>query len=195
MKKINLRHTIFFLLFFALIGESFGQGFYNSNLWKRKRHELNFALGTSHFLGDLGGRDRIGSNFVWDLEFSKTRPVFEFRYLYYLGRTFAFRPQLSIAKVAGDDKLTAESFRNNRNLNFQSIVAEGALMFEWQFVKEKVGNVYNLKSNTGKKLGLKTFSLGFYSTFGVGAFYFNPKSTVLMVNFTSYSHCAQKGKD
>jgi hypothetical protein len=177
MKKINLRHTIFFLLFFALIGESFGQGFYNSNLWKRKRHELNFALGTSHFLGDLGGRDRIGSNFVWDLEFSKTRPVFEFRYLYYLGRTFAFRPQLSIAKVAGDDKLTAESFRNNRNLNFQSIVAEGALMFEWQFVKEKVGNVYNLKSNTGKKLGLKTFSLGFYSTFGVGAFYFNPKST------------------
>jgi len=156
---------------------SFGQGFYNANMWRKQRNEINISIGVTNFLGDLGGRDRIGTNFIWDLELSKTRPAVGFNYLYYLGRSFALRPQLSIGKVAGDDKLTQEPFRNNRNLNFESLILEGALTFEWQFLKEKVGNVYNLKSNTGKKLGLKSFSLGFYATFGVGGFYFNPKAT------------------
>lgn len=153
-----------------------GQGFYNSNMWRKQRHEFNFSLGVTNFLGDLGGRDMVGTNFIWDLEISKTRPAIGFNYLYYLGRSFALRPQLSFGKVAGDDKLTQESFRNNRNLNFESIILEAALTFEWQFLKEKVGNVYNLKSNTGKKLGLKSFALGFYFTGGVGGFYFNPKA-------------------
>jgi hypothetical protein len=176
---MNLRPllTTLLIVFYSLIQTDLvGQGFYNSNMWRKQRNELNFSVGVTNFLGDLGGRDMIGSNFIWDLEISKTRPAIGFNYLYYLGRSFAIRPQISFGKVAGDDKLTQESFRNNRNLNFESIILEGALTFEWQFLKEKVGNIYNLKSNTGKKLGLKSFSLGFYATFGVGGFFFNPKA-------------------
>lgn len=168
--------SVLLIFLFLTASEAYSQGFYNANSWRKQRNEINISIGVTNFLGDLGGRDRVGTNFIWDLELSKTRPAIGFNYLYYLGKHIALRPQLSIGKVGGDDKLTQESFRNNRNLNFESLILEGALTFEWQFLKEKAGNIYNIKSNTGKKLGLKSFSLGFYITGGVGGFYFNPKS-------------------
>lgn len=156
--------------------EAAAQGFYNRNAWKKHRHELQIGLGVSNFLGDVGGRDRVGSNFVWDLEFSTTKFAAGFNYLYYLGEKVALRTTLVYGKVSGDDQLTQEKFRNNRNLNFESIILEGGLGFEYHFLKEKIGNVYNVKSPTGKKLGMRSFSAGFYLFGGVSAFYFNPKS-------------------
>ncbi|WP_258540364.1 DUF6089 family protein [Parvicella tangerina] len=150
------------------------QGFYNRNAWKKHRHELNFSLGVSNFLGDVGGRDQVGTNFIWDLEISKTKFAAGFNYLYYLGEKVALRTSLTYGKVAGDDKLTQETFRNNRNLNFESVILEGGVGIEYQFLKEKIGNIYNVKSPTGKKLGMRSFSLGFYVTTGIAGFYFNP---------------------
>lgn len=169
-KKIG----IFALLCFMCAGV-FAQGFYNRNAWKKHRNEFNFSLGVSNFLGDVGGRDQIGTNFVWDLEFSKTKFAAGINYLYYLGEKVAFKTSFVYGKVGGDDKLTQEQFRNNRNLNFESIILEGGIGIEYQFVKEKVGNIYNVKSPTGRKLGMKSFSAGFYVTTGINGFYFNPK--------------------
>ena len=36
--------------------------------------------GASNFLGELGGRDMIGSGFIYDLEFKETSYVGEFSY-------------------------------------------------------------------------------------------------------------------
>jgi hypothetical protein len=154
----------------------FAQGFYNRNAWKKHRHELNIGLGVSNFLGEVGGRDRVGTNFIWDLEFSKTNFAAQFNYQYYMGERIALRTSFTYGKVSGDDALTAEPFRHNRNLSFQSTILEGGLGLEYQFVKEKIGNIYNLKSSTGKKLGTKSFSLGMYVTAGVAGFYYNPKA-------------------
>lgn len=156
--------------------EASSQGFYNRNAWKKHRHELQFGLGISNFLGDVGGRDQVGTNFVWDLEISKTKFAAGFNYLYYLSEKVALRTTLVYGKVAGDDKLTQEFFRHNRNLNFESIILEGGLGIEYQFLKEKIGNIYNVKSPTGKKLGLRHFSAGFYAFGGISGFYFNPKT-------------------
>ena len=105
-----------------LIGSAYSQGFYNKNAWKKHRHELNIGLGVSNFLGEVGGRDMVGSNFIWDLEFSKTNFAAQFNYQYYLGSKVALRTSLTYGKVSGDDALTAESFRHNRNLSFQSTI-------------------------------------------------------------------------
>lgn len=150
------------------------QGFYNRSDWKRYRQEWSGGIGAANFLGDLGGRNAVGSPFIWDLELSKTNIAAYVTHSYYLGRKVAMRTGLFYGKVSGDDKLTQEPFRNNRNLNFQTNIFEGSLTFEVQFVKEKIGNIYNLRSPAGKKLGLKHFSLGLYGVFGVGGFYFNP---------------------
>ena len=47
------------------------QGFYNSNAWKKQRHEIRIEIGASNFLGDLGGRDKVGSNFLYEFNFYK----------------------------------------------------------------------------------------------------------------------------
>ena len=36
--------------------------------WKRQRVEYSLGFGATNFLGDLGGRDQVGSNFVQDFE-------------------------------------------------------------------------------------------------------------------------------
>lgn len=151
------------------------QGFYNKNAWRSKKVELTGGIGASNFLGDLGGRDKIGSNFIWDLELVKTRYVAHFTYLYYLADKIAIRPSFYFANVAGDDALTKEMFRNHRNLNFTSNLYELSVSGEYQFIKEKIGNIYGVKTSTGKKLGLKSMAIGTYVTAGIGVVFFNPK--------------------
>lgn len=174
IKPILIKPLIVLALTILAGTSFFAQGFYNRNAWKKHRHELNFSLGVSNFLGDIGGRDQIGTNFIWDLEISKTKFAAGFNYLYYLGNNVALKTSLVYGSVAGDDKLTQERFRNNRNLNFQSVIIEGGIGIEYQFLKEKIGNIYNVKSPTGRKLGMKSFNTGFYVTTGINGFYFNP---------------------
>lgn len=163
------------LSFFIILGSLSAQGFYNSTAWRTKRVELTGGAGASNFLGDLGGRDRVGSNFVWDLEWVKTRYVAHFTYQYYLAEKIAVRPSFYFARVSGDDALTQERFRNHRNLNFVSNLYELSVTGEYQFLKEKIGNIYGVKTSTGKKLGLKSSAIGIYGVAGIGIVFYNPK--------------------
>jgi hypothetical protein len=172
----NIYKSIFVSVLLLVASIASAQGFYNSNAWRKQRHELRFEIGAANFLGDLGGRDRIGSNFLYDLELNQTKFATSFNYLYYLSEKVGLRTSINFGKVSGDDALTAESFRNNRNLKFESIILETGMSIEWHFLKEKPGNIYNVRSTTGRKLGSKGISSGFYVTAGVNAFYFNPKA-------------------
>ncbi len=171
-----MKIILLYLLLIVTLQSTLGQGFYNRNAWKNKRVELTGGLGASNFLGELGGRDRIGSKFLWDLEFVKTRYVAQFTYQYYIAEKIAIRPSFHFARVSGDDKLTQERFRNHRNLNFTSNLYELSFTGEYQFVKEKIGNIYGIKTSTGKKLGLKSMAVGTFVSAGVGLVFFNPKS-------------------
>ena len=71
------------------------QYFRQSNYWKTQRREISLGFGLSNFLGELGGRDQIGSPFVWDLELSQTRPALHIDYRYYLARKMAMRARLT----------------------------------------------------------------------------------------------------
>lgn len=170
-----MRLILTYLFLVLSIGTLTSQGFYNRNAWRTKKVELTGGIGASNFLGDLGGRDRVGSNFIWDLELVKTRYVAHITYQYYLAEKIAIRPSFYFARVSGDDALTQERFRNHRNLNFTSNLYEFSLTGEYQFLKEKIGNIYGVKTSTGKKLGLKSSGIGSYITAGIGVVMFNPK--------------------
>ena len=166
-----------FLVIAILFGPIFviSQGYYNRYDYRRKRHEFTLGGGASNFLGELGGRDMVGSGFIYDLEFKETSYVGEFSYTYYALSKFSIRTNLAVGKVSGNDNLTSEYFRNNRNLNFESMIIEGALLFQVHLIKERTGNRYNLRSPAGRYLGMKNpIGIGLYAFSGIGGFYYDP---------------------
>lgn len=142
-----------------------------STYWKNQRHSMSFGLGVANFLGELGGRDQIGSDFIWDLELAKTRPSLMVNYRYQLGSSFYARAQFSFGYIAGNDALTEETFRRNRNIHFRSPVMELAVMMEATVLDFRSKNRYSVGS---KKSGLEGWSLTAIA--GVGYTRFNPQA-------------------
>ncbi|MFN3875938.1 MAG: DUF6089 family protein, partial [Flavobacteriales bacterium] len=152
--------------------EARAQYFRQSTYWKTHRQEVEFGFGISNFLGELGGRNQIGSPFLWDLEISQTRPSASLAYRYYLARKQALRMRFTYGILAGNDNLTQELFRNNRNLSFKSEVYELSLVYELHLYREELGHIYDLR---GVK-GTKSTRVGLYLFAGIGGFYFDPKA-------------------
>ncbi|MBD3637047.1 MAG: hypothetical protein HUJ25_06840 [Crocinitomicaceae bacterium] len=99
--------------------------FTNSDYWKGQRKEFIFGIGATNFLGDLGGLNRIGSDYSFmDLEWVTTRPSG------HLGYRFRFRPWVSTKTILqygvlrGSDQLTTEPARHYRNLSFKTHLIE-----------------------------------------------------------------------
>ena len=62
-------HRIIILTLVVLLFPEISQ----AQKWKRQRKEYSIGFGATNFLGDLGGRDQIGTNFVQDFEIKATR--------------------------------------------------------------------------------------------------------------------------
>jgi Outer membrane protein beta-barrel domain len=171
--KERLPLLVFLLLSMAALPAR-AQYFRNSGYWKTHRAEYTIGLGISNFLGELGGRNQIGSPFVWDLELSQTKPAVSLGYRYHIAEKQALRLNLTYGILAGNDNLTTEVFRHNRNLSFKTDLFELAIGYEIHLYKEELGHVYDLR---GVK-GTKSSRMGLYLFVGGGGFYFNPKARV-----------------
>lgn len=169
------RHLLYFIVFFAyLVQHSYSQNFTRPNDWKKFRKEVIIQGGASGFLGDLGGLNKIGTHFSpVDIEFVLTRPAFSLAYRYKFAKNFNVHTSFNYLLVAGNDKLTTEPFRNNRNLNFKSNIFELAVRFELSLFKSKVGHRYGIKKTLSRRHKSNTKEFIFFV--GVGGFYFNPK--------------------
>lgn len=140
--------------------------------WKRMRYEVFYGLGVTNFLGELGGADQEGTNFVRDLEISMTRPATHIGLRYRITETFSTKAMFSYGILRGDDKLTNETYRRYRNLAFRSPIIELSNQFEYSIIREKQGHRYNLR----RVRGLKGFKTNTYFFVGFGVIYFNPKN-------------------
>jgi hypothetical protein len=147
MNKIFLR-----LLLASLVMPMMSHSQAFSKRWKAYRIEYDFGVGASNFLGELGGANQIGTHAFKDLELSQTRLALCAGLRYRLSQFIALHPHLTYGRVAGDDKLTTEFYRNYRNLNFRSDIFEFNTTIEFAVVKEQYGRRYHL-----------------------GVFYFNPQ--------------------
>lgn len=158
------------MLSFGLL--SYSQSFRQGSFWKQSRNELIVGAGASFFLGELGGRDQKGSNFIQDLEFSKTRYVLNLGYRYFLLEPLSVKASFYYGMVSGDDATTKEPFRENRNLHFRAPLYEGSVLLEYHVLKERTAGRYNIRGAKSKS----GFSLGISAFIGGGMTYFNPQA-------------------
>jgi hypothetical protein len=93
---------------------------------------------------------------------------------YKLSNYFALKGNATYGRVSGNDNLTTETFRHNRNLNFFSDIIELNVNFEAAFQQEQIGHRYRLR----KLKGLRGYEIYMYGFAGVGIFYFNPKTEI-----------------
>lgn len=152
----------------------YAQNFVKRNEWKKYKKEFYLGIGAANFLGDLGGLDRIGTDLSpVDLELKQTGLSANIGYKYKLARWVNLSIGCNYLKVRGDDKLTSEQYRSNRNLNFKSNVFELLGRIEFVYMHNKAGNRYGIKKTFGKRMKTAAYDLGLF--FGLGGFYFNPK--------------------
>ncbi len=135
------------------------------------RYEVFYGVGATNFLGELGGADRKGSNYLRDFEFKMTRPLVSLGFRYKIAESIAIKSALSYGMLSGSDKITSEASRRNRNLVFKSPLTELSAQIEYSIIKERVGHRYNLR----RIRGVKGFKTNTYLFAGIAGFWFNPK--------------------
>lgn len=170
-----MKYFLTFTLFcISLIGFSQSSNFNSQKEWSKNKKELMFQVGATQFLGDLGGRDAIGKDYsLADINFSSTNMNLGFGFRYRFHPRFATTTLLSVGMLEGDDALTEEPARKERNLSFRSPVVNLNQRIEWIiFSNEKVGKRYSI---SGLK-GMKERNEQFYVFSGIGIAYFNPQT-------------------
>lgn len=151
------RGLILFLVLVAVSVEytSYAQPthFTTNSYWKHQRKEIIFGIGASNFLGDLGGLNRIGTDYSpLDIDFAVTRPSGHFGFRYRLRPWVSNKTLISYAILKGDDALTSEPARRNRNLKFRSHLFELTTQFEVIiFNSEEFGHRYKPMGVKGVK--------------------------------------------
>jgi hypothetical protein len=168
-----MKRSILLLLFSFYWYASEAQSFMRPNEWKKYKREIFVSVGTSNFLGDLGGQKGNGKDYSpADLNFSQSRTAFAVGARYKLKRAVNVSAKFSYLSVKGDDAKTDNIYRNNRNLNFKSNIYELAVRAEVGYQSTKRGGSrYGVRRNYGR---MKNITHNLYGFVGLGAFYFNP---------------------
>lgn len=163
---------LFVLILMVSLSSNVSAQYFNGNntFWKNQRHSFGFGIGAANFLGELGGRDQIGTRFIYDMEWSETKPALQANYRYQVTSRIFAKAQFAFALVGGNDALTNEMFRQNRNLHFRSTIYELSLQMEVDVVQFKNDSRYNLSSAATKN------SSSIYVSIGAGVTRFNPKA-------------------
>jgi hypothetical protein len=144
-----------------------------SQVRNKYKYEFIGGIGPTGFLGDLGGADQNGSHFIKDYNFNSTRFNVNAGVRYRNNKSpFAFKGMLTYAMVSGNDALTKDFIRHNRNLNFRSPIVELSAQVEYYFLNEKTKSLYSIAGLKSKK---KKRKFAPYLFAGIGAFYYNPR--------------------
>ena len=173
-KTMKYFYSVVLIITFSAVSAQH-TNFNSQRNWSLNKKEIMFGFGATQFLGDLGGLDRIGTDYsLADIDWRSTGVGGMLGYRYRFHPYWATTTSLNIGLLKGDDALTNEIIRNSRNLHFRSIIIELHQRLEIiVFANEKLGNRYNL-SRHSKKMG--DHNSQFYLFGGVGISYFNPKA-------------------
>lgn len=161
MKRILLILTLSILPFIS-----------NAQAWRYVRHEVSFGVGVSNFLGDLGGAKGIGTHYFKDLKAQSTRPSLIAGYKFMISPAFSVKATALWGFLHGDDAVTKNVIRNNRNLSFRSMLGEFNAIFEFYPWGERVSPRYKIRGIAGNE----AITLMPYFFTGFGMSLFNPKA-------------------
>jgi len=151
-----------------------GTNFNSQRNWSLNKKEILFGIGATQFLGDLGGKDKVGTDFsLVDLDWPSTVMGGMIGYRYRFHPYFSTTTSIHFGMLSGDDAKTQDKARNERNLSFRSPVVDLSQRLEFIFLaKEKFGARYKVR---GLKF-TKDKNFQMYAFGGVGVNYFNPQA-------------------
>jgi hypothetical protein len=170
-----MRKLLFYITIFSACLHISAQTRASKQDWLKYRREVFVSLGSAHFLGDLGGRDREGTDFSpADMDLGQTRTAFGFGARYRVTKWFNAVGTFNYLLLKGDDAETFDIYRNNRNLNFKSNTFELMIRPEFGYSSTRFsGNKYSIKKTLSAKVHKRTWSV--YGYTGLAIFYYNPK--------------------
>jgi hypothetical protein len=139
--------------------------------WRKMRHEVFIGLGSTNFLGELGGSNTIGSHFIKDFDFKSSRWLVQAGYGFKFAEAWAVKGSIFYGRLYGNDEFSLEASRNSRDLSFRSPIIEMSATVDFSIIKERYGHRYDLRRIKGKG-NLPNL----YIFTGISGLYFNPKA-------------------
>ncbi len=135
---------------------------------KNGRYEIGANMGSSFFLGDIGGNAGKGKTFIKDINIPNTKLAKGFFVSFIATELIGLRFEYNHLLLQADDAAIAdkggdEIFRKQRNLNFRTKLSEA--LFAIEFYPTVL-----IESNTDLQGKIRP-----YGIFGVGTFKFNPE--------------------
>ena len=168
--------TVLFMYCLLRLNLSFAQttNFTTSDYWKSQKKEIGFGIGVSNLLGDLGGLDRIGTDYSpVDLEFTLTRPSAHIYYKYRIRPWILCNTIITYAMLKGDDQLTNEPARHYRNFRIRTHLIEISEHLELVvYNNEHYGARHKIRGLKGHKNKNSIF----YIFSGISAFVYIPQA-------------------
>lgn len=164
-----------FLSFLLITSLSFGQfGGFSGRNWKRNTREFRMGFGATGFLGDLGGRDQIGTDYSpIDLDWKATSMSAMLGYRWRFAPQWALTSDLSFGMLRGSDQYTQEIIRSSRNLHFRAPVVHSSNRLEFIiYAYEKSGRRYDLSV----RKGMHHYNNQIYLFAGAGVMFFVPQA-------------------
>jgi len=179
MKQFFIKIFAFFVSFLISFN-IFGQ----AQRWKYNRSEVTFSTGACNFIGELGGKNGIGTNNMSDFDFPSIRPIVNFGYSYRILPKATWSNDITFGYLYGNDKFTKEAFRSNRNISFRSPIFEYSSIINYFLFSEKEGAKYTLsgyrlkpkRSILPQIFKNKEVNVYPYIYTGICFFHFNPQS-------------------
>lgn len=171
-----MRSILFILTaFVASNAISQGSNFNTQRNWSKNKKEIFIGGGATQFLGDLGGRDQVGTDYsLVDMDFPSTGFNIVAGYRFRWHPYWATKSQISFGIVRGSDEHTQDIVRNSRNLSFRAPIVDFQQRIEFIiFAQEKVGSRYFLAGTQGTRMQEKSNQIYLFT--GAGVTYFNPQ--------------------
>ena len=133
--------------------------------------EVMGGVGFTQFMGDAGGADAIGTNFLADFDFDALRPNFLLGARYKINHFIAVRLNLQYGILKGHDQYTSYPGRTFRNLGFRSPLFEWGGLVEFYFLPDNPSG--HKHKHHHKRIKKSKIVTGYIAT-GISGCYFNP---------------------
>lgn len=148
---------LIFLFSLLLVGvTSFGQ----------YRMDIGLKLGGTNYLGEMGGLQEDGKDFIADIKLQATRPAIGAFISYELSPQFFVGASLTYGRIMGADSLSLAGARYTRNLHFRNDIYEVAVRGELTLL-----DVFDITTKSWLKTHLRA-----YGYLGIAAYYHEPKA-------------------
>ncbi len=145
--------------------------FYRSkDYYHHNRHHLILGTGTSNYLGELGGGNKVANPAFLDVDFLGTRNAFQLAYQFNQSKNSGFRATVYYGRIMGSDEFTEQTERRYRNLSFTSNIFEFSALYEFFLLRANSKPSYLSSSwaTVNKHWDLFMFT-------GIAGFRHNPK--------------------